>query len=81
MQIFAYYSADLTARMTAIPSLPKLRTFQDALDQQYEVVLQTVDVSIDLLKHSQPGSGKYKMYQKMVQTGLDKHTVQVMERS
>ena len=63
--------------MTAIPVRPKIRTFQDALEQEYDLILQTSDVSLDLLKYSTPGSGKSNWYQKLLKNGEEYYAVHV----
>ena len=59
--VFVYYCNDITSKMTAGPPPLNVRSFDDALDQGYEVIV--VDkYNWQLLKDSKNGTSKHAMY-------------------
>ncbi len=64
---FAYYTCDLTARMTAEPPASPVKSFKDALDFGYSVVTVASSAAVDNLKGA-PNTSDIKRYydQKML---------------
>ena len=60
--IFAYYTSDLTARMTSGPSPVPIRSFQDVLDRNYKVVTRPGTSNHEFLKTAAVGTPMYKFY-------------------
>lgn len=62
--VFIYYSTDITAEMTSIKSDTPVRTFEDVIHHDYNVVVSTA-WAIDLLARAKPGSAKHKAYRNL----------------
>jgi ABC-type amino acid transport substrate-binding protein len=60
--IFAYYTSDLTARMTSGPPSTPIRSFQDVLEKKYKVIVMDSTSNHDLLRTSDPNSAMYEVY-------------------
>jgi ABC-type amino acid transport substrate-binding protein len=60
--LFAYYTSDLTARMTSGPPSTAIRSFQDVLEKKYKVIVLHSSSNHELLKTSNPNSAMYKVY-------------------
>jgi ABC-type amino acid transport substrate-binding protein len=60
--IFAYYTSDLTARMTSGPPSTPIRSFQDVLERKYKVIVHEFTSNHELLKTATPNSAMYELY-------------------
>ena len=61
--VFIYYCNDITSKMTAGPPPINVRTFDDALDQGYEVIV-VGSYHWQLLQYSMNGTAKHAIYKK-----------------
>ena len=71
MVVMAYYEGMLTSFMTAKPSPPKIRSFSDILHHGYQVKVEIGTAQELDLKYSVPGTGKQKVYQKLIKDNPD----------
>ena len=60
--IYSYFACDLTARMTAGPAAVPIQSFQDVLEEGYEVVVNPGSSQHRALKDSEPGTPMHKVY-------------------
>ena len=68
--IYAYYSSEITAKMTSGPSRFQVRTFEDVIREGYFVVAPG-DYYETLLAQSDPQSARYEVYKRHVQPDND----------
>ena len=60
--IFAYYGAVLTTTMTVTPKEPSIKSFDDVIRYEYNVIVAGSTSYHDLLKRALPGTGMHKIY-------------------
>ena len=72
LMMFAFYTTDITAKMTSGPPGIPIRTFEDVVYQNYKVVT-FADYYKDLLKNSNPGSAKHEAYNHHLQMKKDEY--------
>ena len=60
--MFAYYTSDLTARMTSGPSPVPIESFQDVIDGDYKVITRPGTSNHEFLKTAAKGSAMHKFY-------------------
>ena len=71
LMLFIYYANDITAKMTAgSPPIP-VRTFQDVLDRDYEVI-SVGTYYFTILKNSKNGTAKHSVYKKYFEKDEEK---------
>ena len=58
---FAFYTTDITAKMTSGPSDTPIRTFEDVIHKNYEVITNN-NYFESILASSKPGSAKLQVY-------------------
>ncbi len=63
--VFTYYTCDLTSRMTSGARPVMVRSFQDAIDGGYRVIVAKSGSSHDLMKHARKGSPMHRVYEDM----------------
>ena len=68
--IYAYYSSEITAKMTSGPSQFPVRTFKDVIKEGYSVVAPG-DYYETLLAQSDPRSARYEVYKRHVEPDKD----------
>ena len=82
MLVFIYYSNDITSKMTAGSSPTPVRTFDDVLDKDYEVI--SVGHSFTVLTNNKVGSAKhsvYKRYFEEAHINIAKYQTAVFDRN
>ena len=60
--MFAYYSADLTAMMTVVPQPPAIKSFDDVIQHDYNVITYEATSWHSLLKTALPGTAMRKVF-------------------
>ena len=66
--MFVYYTTDITAEMTSGNNKIPVRTFEDVLYYDYEVVVPN-EYYRSILASSEPGTAKYEVYKKYLENG------------
>jgi hypothetical protein len=60
--VYAYYTSDLTARMTSGPPSNSIRSFNDVIEKDYKVIVHESTSNHVFLKSANPNSAMFKFY-------------------
>ena len=77
--LFAYYTCDLTARMTSGPAPVPIRSFRDVIDRDYRVVVRGSTSNHEFLKTAREGTPMHEYYYNYMDGNPDAFTSSIKE--
>ena len=77
--LFAHYSANLTAQMTSGPKQSAVKSFDDAWNGDYKVVVQESTSMHMFLEHSSPGTAMHQVYFETMKNDPDSFVTNLSE--